>query len=94
MSAPKDLLNFIPADVFYNQDVPNFEKSTKLLDVQSSTSELEDNNPLRYAAQVSLSADDGTKPTQALVQFVTPQIWRIRYNPKFTKVEDYPNDNS
>ncbi|KAH9225626.1 glycoside hydrolase family 31 protein [Colletotrichum gloeosporioides 23] len=94
MSAPKDLLNFIPADVFYNQDVPNFEKSTKLLNVQSSTSELKDNNPLRYAAQVSLSADDGTKPTQALVQFVTPQIWRIRYNPKFTKVEDYPNDNS
>ncbi|KAI8211645.1 hypothetical protein K4K52_009996 [Colletotrichum sp. SAR 10_76] len=94
MSAPQDLLNFIPADVFYNQNVPQFEKSTKLLGVQSSTSEDKDDNPLRYAAQVSLAADDGTKPTQALIQFVTPQIWRIRYNPKFTNVEEYPNDNS
>ncbi|KAJ0375304.1 hypothetical protein COL26b_006515 [Colletotrichum chrysophilum] len=94
MSAPQDLLNFIPADVFYNQNVPQFEKSTKLLGVQSSTSEDKDHNPLRYAAQVSLAAEDGTKPTQALIQFVTPQIWRIRYNPKFRNVEEYPNDNS
>ncbi|KAJ3952934.1 hypothetical protein N0V92_010611 [Colletotrichum tropicale] len=94
MSAPIDPLNFIPADVFYTQKVPEFEESTKLLGVQSSTSEAKDDNPLRYAAQVSLAADNGTNTTQALVQFVTPQVWRIRYNPKFTDIDDYPDANS
>ncbi|KAI8226952.1 hypothetical protein K4K55_008238 [Colletotrichum sp. SAR 10_96] len=94
MSAPNDPLNFIPADVFYNQNVPGFQKSTNVLDVQSSTSESKDNNPLRYAAHVTLEGVNKGHNTHVLIQFVTPQIWRIRYNPKFQNVTDYPDANS
>ncbi|KXJ94870.1 glycosyl hydrolases family 31-domain-containing protein [Microdochium bolleyi] len=93
MSAPADPLNFIPADVFYSS-VPDFDKPGAVLDVQSSKS-TEKTDPLRYAAHVSLAGASSTdKASHVLVQFVTPEIWRIRYNPKFQNVTDYPDANS
>ncbi|KAJ3536576.1 hypothetical protein NM208_g6658 [Fusarium decemcellulare] len=86
-SAPADPLNFIPADVFY-RSVPGFKNPGDILDVKSSNSTAK-THPLRYAAHVSLQ--DGT---HCLVQFVTPQIWRIRFNPKFSKVDQYSDVNS
>ncbi|KAF5004990.1 hypothetical protein FDECE_8515 [Fusarium decemcellulare] len=86
-SASADPLNFIPADVFY-RSVPGFKNPGDILEVKSSDSTAK-TELLRYAAHVSLQ--DGT---HCLVQFVTPQIWRIRFNPKFSKVDQYSDVNS
>ncbi|KAL2882552.1 hypothetical protein SGCOL_001753 [Colletotrichum sp. CLE4] len=97
MSAPGDLLNFIPADVFFKSvkaSGPPYKTPIKAVKVESSASTHKANNPLRYAAHVTLQGVEGDVSTHCLVQFVTPQIWRIRYNPKFTAVEDYPDANS
>lgn len=91
MSAPEDPLNFIPADVFYTS-VPSFQRPGQVVDVQSSDS-TDKSDPLRYAAHVSLQGG-GQSETHCLVQFVTPQIWRIRYNPKFSNVSEYSDVNS
>lgn len=97
MSAPGDLLNFIPADVFFNSvkaSVPSYKTPVKAIKVESSALTEKTNNPLRYAAHITLQGVEGDASTHCLVQFVTPQIWRIRYNPKFTGVGDYPDTNS
>ncbi|KXH41643.1 hypothetical protein CSIM01_13629 [Colletotrichum simmondsii] len=97
MSAPGDLLNFIPADVFFNSvktSVPSYKTPIKAVKVESSALTDKSNNPLRYAAHITFQGVEGDASTHCLVQFVTPQIWRIRYNPNFTAVEDYPDTNS
>lgn len=93
MSTPVDPLNFIPADVFY-QNVPNFNKPSTVVNVESGSSgSSDDTDPLRYAAHITLK-DDGGSTSHCLVQFVTPLIWRIRYNPKFSDIGKYPDSNS
>ncbi|CAM1508904.1 Fc.00g026430.m01.CDS01 [Cosmosporella sp. VM-42] len=92
MSAPKDPLNFIPADVFYDS-VPQFQKPGQVINVESSSS-TDKSDPLRYAAHVSLQGIGQQPVTHCLVQFVTPQIWRVRYNPKFSNVGEYSDANS
>lgn len=91
MAAPRDPLNFIPADVFF-ASVHEFQQPNHVLSVTSSDSVTDD--PLRYAAHVRLQGIGDGPETHCLVQFVTPQVWRIRYNPKFTSVGDYPDANS
>lgn len=90
MSAPRDPLNFIPADVFF-ASVPEFQHPSRVISVASSDSVTDD--PLRYAACIQLQGIGGGPDTYCLIQFVTPQVWRIRYNPKFTNVKDYPDAN-
>ena len=92
MSAPLDPLNFIPADVFYTS-VPTFQQPKQIVTVNSSNS-VDKADPLRYAAHITLKGIGSDQNTHCLVQFVTPQIWRIRYNPKFSSVADYPDANT
>ncbi|KAI1029481.1 hypothetical protein LB504_010760 [Fusarium proliferatum] len=89
MATPTDPLNFIPADIFF-PTVPNFTKPSEALTVESSPSTSTD-DPLRYAAHITLK---GEPNTHCLVQFASPQIWRVRYNPKYTAVSDYDDFNS
>ncbi|RKL21233.1 hypothetical protein BFJ68_g2502 [Fusarium oxysporum] len=89
MATPTDPLNFIPADVFF-PTVPNFTKPSEILTVESSAS-TSPSDPLRYAAHITLK---GEPNTHCLVQFASPQIWRVRYNPKYTAVSDYDDFNS
>ncbi|KLP23501.1 Uncharacterized protein LW94_8495 [Fusarium fujikuroi] len=89
MATPTDPLNFIPADIFF-PTVPNFTKPSEVLTVESSTS-TSPSDPLRYAAHITLK---GEPNTHCLVQFASPQIWRVRYNPKYTAVSDYDDFNS
>lgn len=92
MSAPNDLLNFVPADIFF-PTVSNFDQAQEAVSVESSTS-TKRSDPLRYAAHVTLRGTGQKVETHCLVQFVTPQIWRIRYNPKFNSLADFPDENS
>ena len=92
MSAPNDPLNFIPADVFYTS-VPSFQQPKQIVSVVSSNS-VDKTDPLRYAAHIALHGVGNNPGTHCLVQFVTPQIWRIRYNPKFSSVDNYPDANT
>ena len=92
MSTPTDPLNFIPADIFFSS-VPSFAQSQHVIDVESSDS-VDKTDPLRYAAHITLSGAGGNQNTHCLIQFVTPQIWRIRYNPKFSGIDQYPDANS
>lgn len=92
MSVPEDKVNFIPADLFF-PSVPTFEKPTQALSVVSSDS-VKRTDPLRYAAHVTLQGVGGRSNSHCLVQFVTPQIWRIRYDPTFSDVSQYPDANS
>ncbi|KAF5661454.1 alpha-glucosidase 2 [Fusarium circinatum] len=89
MATPTDPLNFIPADIFF-PTVPNFTKPSEILTVESTTS-TSPSDPLRYAAHITLK---GEPNTHCLVQFASPQIWRVRYNPKYTAVSDYDDFNS
>ncbi|KAL9091937.1 MAG: hypothetical protein Q9165_004689 [Trypethelium subeluteriae] len=92
MSVPADPLNFIPADIFFTS-VASFAQPDHVVKVESSDS-VDKTDPLRYAAHLTLAATGGGQDTHCLVQFVTPQIWRIRYNPKFSSVSQYPDANS
>ncbi|KAL5619805.1 hypothetical protein FOVSG1_002027 [Fusarium oxysporum f. sp. vasinfectum] len=92
MSVPDDPLNFIPADLFF-PTVPNFQKPTEVVAVESSES-IKPSDPLRYAAHITLGGVNGDSQTQCLVQFVTPLIWRIRYDPKYTSLSDFEDTNT
>ncbi|KAI9657188.1 MAG: hypothetical protein M1821_003355 [Bathelium mastoideum] len=92
MSTPGDPLSFVPADIFYST-VPSFERPTSVVNVESSDSTAK-TDPLRYAAHITLAGTGGGANTHCLVQFVTPQVWRIRYNPKLSDVSQYPDANS
>ncbi|KAL3421005.1 hypothetical protein PVAG01_07450 [Phlyctema vagabunda] len=97
MSAPEDPVNFIPADVFF----PSFYKSPLtqrpqvILSVKSSESQ-KASDPLRFAADITFqgtSAGSGQN-THCLIQFVTPQIWRIRYDPTLSEQHQYSDENT
>lgn len=92
MSVPDDPLNFIPADLFF-PTVPNFQKPTEVVAVESSES-IKPSDLLRYAAHITLGGVNGDSQTQCLVQFVTPMIWRIRYDPKYTSLSDFEDTNT
>ncbi|RKK84556.1 hypothetical protein BFJ71_g14509 [Fusarium oxysporum] len=92
MSVPDDPLNFIPADLFF-PTVPNFQKPTEVVTVESSES-IKPSDPLRYAAHITLGGVNSDSQTQCLVQFVTPLIWRIRYDPKYTSLSDFEDTNT
>lgn len=92
MSVPADPLNFIPADLFF-PTVPNFSQPRDVVAVESSTS-IKPGDPLRYAAHITLGAVAGDSQTHCLIQFVTPLIWRIRYDPKYTSVADFEVANT
>lgn len=89
MATPSDLLNFIPADLFF-PTTTNFTTTSEALSVESSSSTASV-DPLRYAAHITLKGDPNT---HCLVQFATPQIYRVRYNPKYTNVSDYEDTNT
>ncbi|KAF4996639.1 hypothetical protein FGRMN_4385 [Fusarium graminum] len=92
MSVPADPLNFIPADLFF-PGVPKFNKPTTVVAVESSDS-TNNKDPLRYAAHITLQGVDQDPNTHCLIQFVTPLIWRIRYDPKFTSIADFEDINT
>ena len=96
MAAPADPVNFIPADVFFKgfYGSPQNQQPQNVTVVSSNS--IKPTDPLRYAADIKFQSTSGstTSETHCLLQFVTPQIWRIRYNPKFTSVTDYPDANT
>jgi hypothetical protein len=92
LETPVDPVNFIPADTFF-QSVPEFLKPKQVISVISSSS-TDKSDKLRYAAKVTLRGVSGDQDTICLVQFVTPQVWRVRYNPKFQDVAEYQDDNT
>ncbi|KAM0489552.1 hypothetical protein ACHAP8_012462 [Fusarium lateritium] len=92
MSVPADPLNFIPADLFF-PTVPGFRKPRVVVSVESSQS-IKPGDKLRYAAHITLAGVNGDSGTHCLVQFVTPLIWRIRYDPKYTGLDDFDNTNT
>ncbi|RGP76822.1 hypothetical protein FLONG3_5065 [Fusarium longipes] len=92
MSVPHDPLNFIPADLFF-PTVPSFNKPRDIVAVESSDS-IKPGDPLRYAAHITLAGVNGDSETHCLIQFVTPLIWRIRYDPKYTSLADFEATNT
>ncbi|KAH7006487.1 glycosyl hydrolases family 31-domain-containing protein [Fusarium venenatum] len=92
MSVPADPLNFIPADLFF-PTVPGFRKPRDVVSVESSQS-IKPLDKLRYAAHITLAGVNGDSETHCLVQFVTPLIWRIRYDPKYTSLNDFDSTNT
>ena len=90
--APSDPVNFIPADVLFLQKVPDFKTPGQVINIVPSDS----NNPenyLRYAAGITLQGVSGDQDTYCLVQFVTPYIWRVRYDPRNKDLKEYSNVN-
>lgn len=92
MSVPHDPLNFIPADLFF-PSVPGFNKPRDVVAIESSES-IKKTDPLRFAAHVTLAGVNGDPQTHCLIQFVTPLIWRIRYDPKYTSLADFEDTNT
>ncbi|KAF5228687.1 hypothetical protein FAUST_10917 [Fusarium austroamericanum] len=92
MSVPHDPLNFIPADLFF-PTVPSFLKPRDVVSVKSTDS-IKPDDLKRYGAHIVLAGVNGGSQTHCLVQFVTPLIWRIRYDPKYTSLEDFENTNT
>lgn len=92
MSVPHDPLNFIPADLFF-PTVASFQKPKDVVSV-TSTDSIKPDDRKRYGAHIILAGVNGGSQTHCLVQFVTPLIWRIRYDPKYTSLEDFEDTNS
>jgi len=88
LSGVDDPVNFIPAETFFSNAAASFKGPQKITSVNTSSS-TDAKDPLRYALQ--LNFDDGTL---ALLQFVLPTIWRVRYDPQAKSVEDYPKCNT
>src|SRR5438034_2125011 len=87
VSGSSDPVNFIPAESFFNQ-ATNF-KSPKSVSSATSSNSTDKSDPLRYA--VELRFDDGTI---ALIQFVRPTVWRVRYDPTVTALSGYSDANT
>ncbi|KZT58892.1 glycoside hydrolase family 31 protein [Calocera cornea HHB12733] len=83
-----DPLNFVPAEHFFARAAGYPHGPTTITNVHTSSS-LKPEDPLRFAA--GLEFDDGTV---CLIHFASPQVWRIRYDPTFKTISDYPMDNS
>ena len=96
MAAPYDPVNFIPADVFFKSFYGSSQNQQPAIATVVSSNSTKPSDPLRYAADIKFQSSSGstTSETHCLLQFVTPQIWRIRYNPKFNQVTKYPDANT
>lgn len=87
MAVESDSMRFIKAEDFFSQ-TPKAKGPKSLKNAESRTS-TDKKDPLRYAA--FLTFDDGST---GLFQFVTPQIWRLRFDPKAKHASEYLDDNS
>lgn len=96
MAATADPVNFIPADVFFKSFYGSSQNQQPADVTVVSSNSTKPTDPLRYAADIKFQSTSGstTTETHCLLQFVTPQIFRIRYNPKFNQVTDYPDANT
>ncbi|KAF2151548.1 glycoside hydrolase family 31 protein [Myriangium duriaei CBS 260.36] len=88
---PLAVPNFIRAEDFF-KTVPSFQQPDQVKSVQGSDT-TDPKDRLRYAVDITLQAA-GRPDTHCFVQFVTPQIWRVRYNASFTNVDQYPDENT
>lgn len=87
MAGLSDPMRFIKAEEFFAK-TPSAKGPVSLSSIQSSQS-IDPKDPLRYAA--FLAFDDGST---CLFQFVTPQVWRLRFDPSAKTPSDYSDDNS
>lgn len=87
MAGLSDPMRFIKAEEFFAK-TPNAKGPDTLISVQSSQS-IDPKDPLRYAA--FLTFDEGST---CLFQFVTPQLWRLRFDPSAKTASDYSDANS
>ena len=87
MAGLSDPMRFIKAEEFFAKN-PDPKGPKSLVDAKTATSK-EKTDPLRYAAL--LTFDQGST---CLFQFVTPQLWRIRFDPTAKDVAKYSDDNS
>ena len=87
MAGLSDPMRFMKAEEFF-ADLSGAQGPKTLISVQSSQS-IERTDPLRYAA--FLTFDEGST---CLFQFVTPQLWRIRFDPSAKTASAYSDANS
>ena len=87
MAGLSDPMRFMKAEEFF-ADLSSAKGPRTLISVQSSQS-IEPTDPLRYAA--FLTFDEGST---CLFQFVTPQLWRIRFDPSAKTASAYSDANS
>ena len=87
MAGLQDTMRFIKAEEFFTK-FPDAKGPKSLVSAQSSQS-IDPKDPLRYAAL--LTFDQGST---CLFQFVTPQLWRIRFDPVAKAASDYSDANS
>ena len=87
MAGLSDSMRFLKAEEFFAK-TPS-AKGPKSLTSASSTQSIDPKEPLRYAAL--LTFDQGST---CLFQFVTPQLWRLRFDPSAKNASDYSDANS
>ena len=87
MAGLSDPMRFMKAEEFF-ADLSSAKGPSVLISVQSSQS-IDPTDPLRYAA--FLTFDEGST---CLFQFVTPQLWRIRFDPSAKTASAYTDANS
>ena len=87
MAGLSDSMRFLKAEEFFAK-TPN-AKGPKSLTSAISTQSIDPKEPLRYAAL--LTFDQGST---CLFQFVTPQLWRLRFDPSAKNASDYSDANS
>ena len=87
MAGLQDSMRFVRAEEFFSK-ISNAKGPKSVVDAQSSPS-IDPKEPLRYAA--FLTFDEGST---CLFQFVSPQLWRIRFDPAAKVASDYPDANS
>ena len=87
MAGLYDPMRFMKAEEFF-ANLPSAKGPKVLISVQSSHS-IDPTDPLRYAAL--LTFDEGST---CLFQYVTPQLWRIRFDPSARTASAYSDANS
>lgn len=87
MAGLSDPMRFVKAEEFFTKLASANGPST-LVSAQTSMSN-DPKDPLRYAA--ILTFNEGST---CLFQFVTPQMWRIRFDPSAKSASDYSDENS
>ena len=87
MAGLSDPMRFIKAEEFFAK-TPTAHGPKSVISAQSSQT-IDPKDHLRYAA--FLTFDEGST---CLFQFVTPQLWRIRFDPSAKTPSDYSDANS
>lgn len=87
MAGLSDPMRFMKAEEFFS-NLSSARGPTILVNAQSSQS-IDPTDPLRYAALLTL--DEGST---CLFQFVTPQLWRIRFDSSAKTAAAYSDANS